>query len=264
MDHFGHSIGSIVKSEWPCDWTRQQTGGYHGYGPVQEGTEVWILWPTVQEQVGTMSRCISHSVMCLAVFGEDICGERHWWSLAGSRLVRHCHGDPDYQWQPSQQDCSSSPNNTARSRVVKHSCAHCSAQDDTMSPKQNTSDGTCSNNTDQGVDNLPMMPSCTKSTCTGEYLVTGYSPRPSHPQPSGAWMAAARWLTIASPQQGSTSSTCNFAVNTLPLCIQRTCSGRCSCRQHNFVCTELCHCAGDEDRCQNTQPTGICEDVDEK
>jgi len=45
---------------------------------------------------------------------------------------------------------------------------------------------------------------------------------------------------------------------------ERTCSGRCSCRQHNLVCTELCHCAGDEDRCQNTQPTGIGEDEEEE
>ena len=60
-----------------------------------------------------MSRCISHSVMCLAVFGQHNWGEQHWWSLAGSRLVRQCHGDPDYQWQPSQQGCSSSPSNIA-------------------------------------------------------------------------------------------------------------------------------------------------------
>ena len=113
LDHIGYSIGSTVKSEWPCDWIRQQTGGCHGYGPVQESTEAWIPWPTVQEQVGTMSRCISLSVMCLAVFGQDSWGEQHWWSLTGSRLARQCHGDPNYQWQPSQQGCSSSPSNIA-------------------------------------------------------------------------------------------------------------------------------------------------------
>jgi len=42
----------------------------------------------------------------------------------------------------------------------------------------------------------------------------------------------------------------------------KKCSRRCSCRQNNLVCTELCHCAGD-DKCQNTEPIIIGEDIDD-
>jgi hypothetical protein len=39
------------------------------------------------------------------------------------------------------------------------------------------------------------------------------------------------------------------------------CSRRCSCRQNNLVCTELCNCAGD-DKCQNTEPIIIGHDIE--
>jgi len=40
----------------------------------------------------------------------------------------------------------------------------------------------------------------------------------------------------------------------------KKCSGRCSCKKLNIVCTELCHCSGD-DKCQNTVPVIIGEDI---
>ena len=40
------------------------------------------------------------------------------------------------------------------------------------------------------------------------------------------------------------------------------CSRRCSCRQNNIVCTELCNCTGD-DTCQNTNPITDGQDIEE-
>lgn len=40
------------------------------------------------------------------------------------------------------------------------------------------------------------------------------------------------------------------------------CSRRCSCRQNNLVCTELCNCTGD-DTCQNTNPITDGQDIEE-
>lgn len=41
------------------------------------------------------------------------------------------------------------------------------------------------------------------------------------------------------------------------------CSGRCSCKLNNLVCTELCACEGDDETCTNTEPPVIGEDTEE-
>ena len=34
-------------------------------------------------------------------------------------------------------------------------------------------------------------------------------------------------------------------------CVASKCSRRCSCKEHNLSCTELCKCEGAEDTCNN-------------
>jgi hypothetical protein len=40
------------------------------------------------------------------------------------------------------------------------------------------------------------------------------------------------------------------------------CSGRCSCKAVNFVCTELCNCEEDEEKYVNKQSGIVGEDID--
>jgi len=51
-----------------------------------------------------------------------------------------------------------------------------------------------------------------ESTCTGECVFMVRSLRPSHHQISGAWMAAARWLTVVVAKKGNIGFRIQFKV----------------------------------------------------
>ena len=42
------------------------------------------------------------------------------------------------------------------------------------------------------------------------------------------------------------------------------CASRCSCKQNNLVCTELCKCGGEENTCVNIQSNMGDDDTDDE
>ena len=116
-------------------------------------------------------------------------------------------------------------------RAVKSSCAHHYVLDGFTLPMWKTSGGTFQTTEPwTRIKQTPTYQWCVvetykASTCAGECLITGRSPRPNHPQISGVWIAPTRWPTIVSAIQGNTSSRIqsrfSFVADAMQLCIKQ-------------------------------------------
>ena len=111
---------------------------------------------------------------------------------------------------------------------MKRSCAHHYVLDGSTLPMCRTSLSNCSNYLTMNKDYTLYQPikvgAYKVSTCTVECLFTGLRFKPTHPQISGAWIAAARWPIAASAKQRNTSSSIqsriSFAADAMQLCIK--------------------------------------------